>query len=87
MKRKQIYISEGQDEKLKEIAYLQNESESSIIRHALEEYITKKEKEIKRDKNKNPLLNIIGLGESPADDISENHDEDLYISEKNKNEK
>jgi hypothetical protein len=80
MKRKQIYITEELDGKIKEIAYVKKTTESAIIREALEEYIcSKKKKNV--DNVDNPLLNIIGLGESGKKDISLNHDQYLYKTE------
>ncbi|MFW6017060.1 MAG: hypothetical protein ACOCRK_11530 [bacterium] len=77
MKRKQIYITQELDKKIKDIAYIQNKTESSVIREALGEYIAKKEKNnLARDDN--PLSSIIGLGESGKEDISINHDQYLY---------
>ncbi len=78
MKRKQIYLTKELNDKLKDIAYIKNKSESSLIRDALEEYIVKIEKQVENKDEENPLLKIIALGESGSDDISDNHDSYLY---------
>ncbi|MDI3547222.1 MAG: hypothetical protein PWR10_874 [Halanaerobiales bacterium] len=79
MKRKQIYITKELDEKLKDIAYILNRSESALIRDALDEYLIEKERIIKENNKKNPLMKLVGLGESKRNDSSENHDRYLYL--------
>lgn len=83
MERKQIYITEELNKKLKDIAYIQNKSESAVVREALEEYIIEKGK-YKTNRDDNPLMNIIGLGETGKNDIAKNHDKYLYKNEKKK---
>ena len=60
------------------MAYIQEKSESAVIRDALQEYITNNKKKANQRTENNPLSNIIGLGQSGKNDISENHDDYLY---------
>jgi hypothetical protein len=77
--RKQIYLSPDQDEELSKLALATGRSESSIVREALSEYLTKARK--KADASPNPLSKLLELKvETETVDGSEQHDRDLYIA-------
>lgn len=82
MIRKQIYIGEETEKKLKDAALLHKVSEAVIVREALEEYLKKKlHKKLKKE---NPLKKLVGLFSDGPKDGSVNHDFYLYGSPKKK---
>jgi len=77
--RKQVYLSPDQDEELSKLALATGRSESSIVREALSEYLTKARK--KADASPNPLSKLLELKvETETVDGSEQHDRDLYTA-------
>ncbi|MEW5767807.1 MAG: hypothetical protein AB1797_09300 [bacterium] len=76
MVRKQIYLDEKTDEELKRITVLHKVKTAHIIRKAIEEYLDKRARE--RKKEKNPLYKLVGLCEEGKPDASLKHDEYLY---------
>ncbi|MHB9146659.1 MAG: ribbon-helix-helix domain-containing protein [Symbiobacteriia bacterium] len=70
--RKQIYITEAQNDALKRIASRRSRTEAEIIREALEHYL-RTEEGLRRD----PLLDIIGVASGGPKDGSERHDRDI----------
>lgn len=75
--RKQLYLTEEQNEELKALAVMQNTSEASIVREAVAEYLERAKKMTKRD----PLDELIGLGKGKHTDNAERHDDYLYGEE------
>ncbi|MFP4661491.1 MAG: CopG family transcriptional regulator [Halanaerobiales bacterium] len=75
MKRKQIYLEEDMIDAIERIAEKKEISQSEIIRRSLRGYIRKAENE---GEIKDPLLEIIGLGESKIEDGSVEHDKYIY---------
>jgi len=75
MKRTTIMADENTLLELKAIAQRQGKSTSQIIREALAEYVVAHRTE---GRHKNPLLALIGLGESSGEtDVSERAEEIL----------
>jgi metal-responsive CopG/Arc/MetJ family transcriptional regulator len=64
MIRKQIYLQENMINQIKKLAKKNNLSESEIIRRALSDYIRKQQL---KGEVKDPLLELIGLGESDSE--------------------
>ena len=78
MDKIQIMLEEGQNEKLSYAARRMRKSKSCILREALEAYLRQNIPE-----TEDPLLQLIGqAGSSKETDISENHDEYLAKTEK-----
>lgn len=75
MIRKQIYLEEGMDDLIKEIAEKKDISQSEVIRRAVEKYISEEQK---KGEVEDPLLELIGLGSSDVTDGSINHDHYIY---------
>jgi glutamine synthetase adenylyltransferase len=75
--RKQIYLLPEQNEELSKLSLATGRSESSIVREALSEYLTKVRK--KANTYTNPLSKLLELKvESEVADGSEQHDRDIY---------
>ena len=76
MRRKQIYLDEASDRALKRLAARTGRSEASLIREALQRYLTPDG----GDPGDDPLERLIGLvaDESGPDDVAEEHDHYLY---------
>lgn len=72
MKRTQIYLTEKQHWYLKKLADVRDTTVSNLIREAITEYV------VRHFAEQDPLLDIIGLGESGFTDGSIHHDRDLY---------
>ncbi len=87
MKRKQIYISEEVEKKVKELAVLRGVPEAAVVREALERYIaksTRKKSEKGENRKENPLRKLIGLFNKGPRDASINLDHYLYGAPKKK---
>jgi len=75
MKRTTIMADEGTLLELKAIAQRQGKSTSQVIREALAEYVVTHRTD---GRHKNPLLALVGLGESDGEtDVSERAEEIL----------
>jgi metal-responsive CopG/Arc/MetJ family transcriptional regulator len=75
MKRTTIMADEGTLLELKAIAQRQGKSTSQVIREALAEYVVTHRAD---GRHKNPLLALVGLGESDGEtDVSERAEEIL----------
>ncbi len=72
MKRTQIYLTKEQHRYLERLASARDTTISSLIREAISEYVAHQLAE------QDPLLDIIGLGESGLGDSSVHHDRDIY---------
>jgi len=75
MKRKQIYLDEKTIETIEKISDKNNVSQSKIIRDAIKNYINE---QYTKGEAKNPLLELIGLGESRTTKGSTDHDLHIY---------
>lgn len=82
MERKQIYLDQGSDAKLKKLAKARGVSEASLIREAIARYLVDQEIQAPVPDEQDPLLALIGLhkGEAPPD-AAINHDRYLYIED------
>ena len=79
MKRKQIYIEEGQEERLKRLAATRGLPEAALIREAVAEYLTAQEAPQFESMEDTPLWNIVGIATGPGPiDGSLNHDHYIY---------
>lgn len=78
MKRKQIYIDEGQEAEVRRVAGFRRVSEAAIIREAIARYLAAEQ--AARDELPNPLLDLIGIIDDPdmPTDGSLNYKADLY---------
>jgi hypothetical protein len=72
MTRTQIYLTEEQRRHLEMLAETRDTTMSSVIREAIAEYVARHLVE------HDPLLDIIGLGNSGLGDGSVHHDRDIY---------
>lgn len=73
MKRTQIYLTEEQHQQLEVLAETRDTTMSNLVREAITEYVARHVL-VETD----PLLAIIGLGESGIGDGSIHHDRDIY---------
>ncbi len=71
MKRMQVCLTEEQHRRLKRLADVRGTTISELIREAITEHVARHLAE------QDPLLDIIGLGESGFTDGSIHHDRDL----------
>lgn len=80
MKRKQIYIEEGQEVRLKELAADRGVSEAVLVREALDAYLQANEFKGFERMEDSPLWGIVGLIDDPdaPTDGSINHDHYIY---------
>jgi hypothetical protein len=82
MKRKQIYIEEAQERRLKEIARHRGVAESVLIREAVDEYLGAHGEAARRlsSMEDHPIWSIVGIGRNPdaPTDGAVNHDHYLY---------
>lgn len=76
MKRKQIYLDDEADRRLKTLAGLAGRSEASLIRDALDRYLD--ECESKLPPEENPLRAMVGLVDEGPPDGAQEHDRYLY---------
>ena len=72
MTRTQIYLTDEQRRQLEVLAETRDTTMSRVIREAMAEYVARHL--VERD----PLLDIIGLGHSGLGDGSVHHDRDIY---------
>ncbi|MBW1800983.1 MAG: CopG family transcriptional regulator [Deltaproteobacteria bacterium] len=72
----QVYIDQEQDRVLGYLSKTQKRSKASIIRTCLQDYLARLPVE------EDPILKVIGLGDSGYTDISEKHDDYLVRMEK-----
>jgi metal-responsive CopG/Arc/MetJ family transcriptional regulator len=79
MVRRQLYLPDTLNKKLKEWSRFKKISESEIMRHALSEYL-EQEKRRHTPYHENPVLKMKGLFEGDAScfRVSENHDQIIY---------
>lgn len=82
MRRKQIYLDQSSDVRLKRLAKARGVSEAALIREAIADYLAGQDSRESTAANKDPLLALIGLykGEAPSDGAV-NHDRYLYPGE------
>lgn len=76
--RKQIYITRELNQRLRQSADEKGNTESSIIREALEEYLVEEQRR-NTPKDQNPVLQMSGMfeGDQSCRDVSSNIDEHL----------
>jgi hypothetical protein len=74
IKRTQVYLYEEEYEALRQEAYKNHTSISSVLRGIVREHLLKKVK----DKSVRNMTKIIALGSCGAKDVSIRHDEYLY---------
>ena len=76
--RKQIYLTRDLNRRLCQTAKQAGESESSLVREALEEYLAQEERRLTPEEN-NPILGMAGMfaGGPECGLVSENVDEEL----------
>lgn len=79
--RSQVYINEEQIHLLKLEAQKENLTVSELIREAIQNFLTKKSKNINWDND--PLTKAIGKFHSDVKDASTNHDFYLYGKKRN----
>lgn len=73
MRRKQIYLDEEQDRRIKLLARKDMRTESEVIREALGEYLSRRD-----PPGDGPLAGLIGIVEGGPADGSVNHDRYIY---------
>lgn len=78
MRRKQIYLDEDDDERMKRLAERRGVPEALVIREAIAEYLVGHEPRDIRRPEDHPLWGIVGSGKAGATDTSANHDHYLY---------
>jgi hypothetical protein len=76
MVRKQVYLTGEQDQMLRRAASRGRCADAAIIRAALDRYFEKPSPAMPITKD--PLWDIVGLGESSAGDLSDRVDHYLY---------
>lgn len=76
--RKQIYITKELNQRLRQSANWKGNTESAIIREALEEYLAQEQRRT-TPKDQNPVLQMVGMfeGDQSCSDVSSNVDEHL----------
>jgi hypothetical protein len=75
--RKQVYITEEQEQLLKRAARSERRTEAEILRAALDQVF--RPKRVARGQGKSdPLWDIVGLGRSRDGDVASNVDHYLY---------
>lgn len=79
MTRKQIYLGEDAARQLRRLSQAMGTSEAELIRRAVDEFLTKAARQAGQGQE-DPLLQLIGLCDSPEGpvDASVNHDFYLY---------
>ena len=80
MIRKQIYLPGNMIKHIKKLAQKNNSSESEIIRRALSDYMRKQQL---KGEVKDPLLELIGLGETDSAVDTTGNKEYLYRGDNN----
>ena len=74
-KRTQLYLSQGDYRRLREMAHRKGCSIASLVREAIQEYFQKTE--LQDAWESDPLLKLVGFFEGEKD-LSKRHDEYLY---------
>jgi hypothetical protein len=75
--RKQLYITEEQEQLLKRAARRERRTEAQILRSALEQVL--RPKKIRRSRTeRDPLWEIVGIGRAGDGDVARNVDHYLY---------
>lgn len=77
MKRKQIYLDEDSEQRLKTEAMRRGRSEASLIREAVRRFLAEEERALPNHAE-NPLLGMIGIVRKGRPDAAVNHDRYLY---------
>jgi len=67
----QIYLDPEQDRILSLLSKAQKRSKAAIIRACIQDFLSR------LPPGEDPIMNVIGLGESGHSDLSENHDDHL----------
>jgi hypothetical protein len=75
--RKQVYITEAQDQLLKRAARREQRAEAEILRAALDQALRPK-KIARPGAGRDPLWDIVGVGRSDAGDVALDVDRYLY---------
>lgn len=81
-KRTQVYFPNEVYRKIEKQAREEDKSSARIIREAVEKYLAEKAGSI--DWENDPLFQAVGILESEAGDLSENHDAYIYGKKKRK---
>jgi len=76
MVRKQVYLTQEQDQRVRRAAALSRRTDAAIIREALDRHLEPQRS--KAPLEEDPLWGIVGLGKSSKGDLSERVDEYLY---------
>jgi len=76
MVRKQVYLTQEQDQRVRRAAALSRRTDAAIIREALDQHLDPKTP--KGSFEEDPIWGLVGLGESSKGDFSERVDEYLY---------
>ncbi len=80
LKRKQIYLDEESERGLKQLALSTKTSEAELIRRAVRDYLARQKADIPEQ---DPLLDLIGLCDSPEGPIDASIQHDKYLYGKN----
>jgi len=76
MVRKQVYLTAAQDQSLRRAAVIGRCSDAAIIREALDRHLGGQS--ATASVAKDPLWDLVGLGESRSGDLSERVDHHVY---------
>ena len=71
MKRTTIFADDGLLEEFKSLSAEENRSVADIVREALEEYVKRKRKAVRK-------FSFVGIGNSGRSDVSEKHEHLLW---------
>jgi hypothetical protein len=74
--RKQVYITEEQERRLKLVSKRQQRAEAEILRSALDQVLLPKRGRGRA--RRDPLWDIVGLGRTESGDVARNVDRHLY---------
>lgn len=77
MQRTQIYLTRHQRRELQRLADQQHTTMAGVLREAVDAYI------VRFDADRDPLLDVIGIGHGDASDAAEHHDRYLYEPDSN----
>jgi hypothetical protein len=80
MIRKQVYLTEEQNERLRRAATRQRRSEAEILREALDQHLGEPVSE-GRAADSDSLFDLVGVASTESGDLSERVDELLYGSD------
>ena len=76
MVRKQVYLTQEQDQRVRRAAALSRRTDAAVIREALDRLLEPKASNGAFEDD--PIWGLVGLGESSVGDLSERVDEHLY---------